>query len=65
MWTRMLSLLLALCVFFAPYAAAKKKPPTQPININAASSDQLQLVPGIRPVTAQKIIQMRKSYGAF
>ena len=65
MWPRMLAALLALCVFVAPHAAAKKKPPTQPININTASSEQLQLVPGIGPVTAQKILQMRKSYGSF
>jgi hypothetical protein len=30
MGTRMLAVLLALCVFVAPYAAAKKKPPLNP-----------------------------------
>jgi competence protein ComEA len=45
------------------YAATKK--PIQPININAATSEQLQLVPGIGPATADKILQMRKSYGPF
>jgi competence protein ComEA len=44
---------------------ATKKPPAQPININTADSTQLQLVPGIGPATAEKILQMRKSYGAF
>jgi len=46
-------------------AFAKKKPPTQPVNINTANSEQLQTVPGIGPATAGKILQMRKSYGAF
>jgi competence ComEA-like helix-hairpin-helix protein len=49
----------------APLSPAKKKSPTQPININTANSSQLQLVPGIGPATANKILQMRKSYGAF
>ena len=44
---------------------AKKKPPAHPINLNSASSAELQLVPGIGPSTADKILDMRKSYGAF
>ena len=57
-----------LCVGLSLLAATgspKKKPPTKPVNINTATSEELQQVPGIGPATAEKILQMRKSYGAF
>jgi len=54
------------CVSFTLcLAAATKKPPVKPLNINSANSEELQQVPGIGPATAEKILQMRKSYGAF
>jgi competence ComEA-like helix-hairpin-helix protein len=55
----------ALVLFALASAAATKKPPLKPVNINAATSEELQQVPGIGPMTAEKILQMRKSYGAF
>lgn len=57
---------LFFCFVFLPAAfPATKKPPARPIDINSANSAQLQEVPGIGPATAEKILQMRKSYGAF
>ena len=61
----LLSVGLTLLPFSAATVSAKKKPPAKPVNINTASSDELQTVPGIGPVTAEKILHMRKSYGAF
>src|SRR5215467_3485052 len=58
-----LALALTLCLTCS--AATTKKPPAKPVNINTATSEQLQTVPGIGPATAEKIIQMRRSYGAF
>jgi competence ComEA-like helix-hairpin-helix protein len=54
---------LLLCLV-APLLA-KKKPPAHPININSASAVELEEVPGIGPATAKKILDTRKSYGAF
>src|SRR5216110_87400 len=64
------SLRVLLCLWLilflsAAASAGKKKPPVKPVNINTATSEELQQVPGIGPATAQKILQMRKSYGPF
>ena len=56
-------LILSFAAFSPVYA--KKKPPAHPVNINTANSSDLQQVPGIGPSTAQKILDTRKSYGAF
>ena len=54
-----------LLVFALQADASTKKPPLKPVNINTATAGELQQVPGIGPSTAAKIVQMRKSYGAF
>ncbi|HKM66056.1 MAG TPA: helix-hairpin-helix domain-containing protein [Candidatus Acidoferrum sp.] len=62
-WLFFVSLLVVLCLPVSAFA--KKKPPAHPINLNTASAAELQEVPGIGPSTAQKILDTRKSYGAF
>jgi len=62
---RMFLAIVVFCLAVLPAALAKKKPPAHPININTAGATELQQVPGIGPSTAQKILDTRKSYGAF
>jgi competence ComEA-like helix-hairpin-helix protein len=60
-----LAILLAIGLILTPSLIAKKKPPGVPINLNTATPEQWQQVPRIGPSTADEILQMRKSYGAF
>ena len=54
-----ISLLLALSISsFAAFAADK-------ININTASADELQLLSGVGPSTANAIVDYREQNGAF
>ena len=64
--SRFCLLFLSLTLICSPaLLGGKKKPPSKPVNINTATSEELEQVPGIGPATAEKILQMRKSYGPF
>jgi competence protein ComEA len=56
------TLVLALALAALPAAAAGS---TGVVNINSASSEQLQLLPRIGPSVAERVIAFRKENGQF
>ncbi len=71
-WLRRLCglvLVMALCpaaaVIDAQEKAKKLPPPEKPFDLNTATYDQFHSLPGVGPVTAQRILDYRKKSGPF
>ena len=56
---------LILGIAFAGSAAAAQELAPEPVDLNTATSEQLQSVPGIGPATAGRILEWRKTHGPF
>ena len=64
--SRTVIVLLMLALVFLPIAPrAEKHPPSKPIDLNLANVKELQELPGVGPVTAQRIIDLREKSGRF
>ncbi len=50
---------------FFPKKAPRKALPPPVLNVNQANEDQLDLLPGIGPVLARRIVEYRAAHGAY
>jgi comEA protein len=60
-----LVLCLGLAFSSVSVLAQKSSPATDKINLNSATAEQLQSIPGIGPATAKSIIEYRTKVGKF
>lgn len=62
---RLLTLILVAFVATAVAGTAESSQPSEVVNINTASSEELQLLPRVGPALAGRIIEFREANGPF
>ena len=51
--------------YAAPAKDVKIENPAKVVNVNTATTEELQTIPGIGPATAGRILEYRKEFGKF
>ena len=63
--TKFCAVLLAAALLWPQLAAAEKKPPAKPVNLNTATAEELAQLPGVGEVIAARIVRHREVSGPF
>jgi competence protein ComEA len=65
MFATSLAVAMAVVLAAAPALAAAKSAPTEKVNLNTATVEQLTTLPGVGPTLAARIVEHREKAGPF